>query len=323
MIEQQYSYSRLMPQSVSELVASNYDLTEIVSCVFYVFGLHDNYLLGTKSERFIVRIYRGSWRSLEDINFELDLLNFLKEKQQPVSAPLLTKNGCISFELDCPEGKRHGAVFSYAEGQPPDSNATAEQFTLLGRTVAMLHNDTENFRSPFKKDSLDLEHLVDRSLLVIKPYLSCSQCDFLASVALTLKNNLEELDSEKLSQVVCIGDVNMTNFHLTEDSKITLFDFDQCGYGQRAFEIGKFFSSIKPEHKKAQVKQAFLKGYESVCALSESERRAVPYYELASVIWVMSIRVDNAEKVGHSALEAAFWCKRIGVLEAMMTEVTK
>ena len=318
MIEQQYYYSRLTSETVSELISQNYDTQAVKSCVFYVYGLHDNYLIQTKDEQFFVRIYRGSWRSAEEINFELELLSFLGSKKQPVPTPLRTKKNDFSFEINCPEGKRRVAVFTYAEGVPPDQNTTEEHIKLLGRTVAKLHNESQHFQSDFKREALSLEFLVDRSLQVIKPFLNKSQSDYLTSVKTVIETNLAELESDESSQVVCVGDVNLTNFHLTKDNKITLFDFDQCGYGQRAFEIGKFFSSIHFHESKEIVKQAFLQGYEEVHKLRVVEKKAIPYYELASVIWVMSIRVDNADKVGHSALDSSYWSRRIGIIEEMV-----
>lgn len=318
MIEPQYLYSRFTPQTVTELVMYHYDIPMINSCVFYVFGLHDNYLIETSEGKFFVRIYRAEWRTPEEIQFELDLLDYLKDNEQPVSSPLQTKQNDLSFQVTCPEGTRLGAVFSFAAGESLAHEITKYEAQLLGSCVAGMHNETKGFHSVFKRKNLDCALLVNRSLEVIKPFLTAQQKSYLTSVQKTIETNLAELTLDDSGLVVCVGDVNSTNFHLTGENKITLFDFDQCGYGQRAFEVGKFFSSIHSHSSKSEIQQAFLQGYESAYKLSTEEKLAIPFFEIASVIWVMSIRVDNVNKVGHSALESAYWRKRIGIIEELM-----
>ena len=117
---------------------------------------------------------------------------------------------------------------------------------------------------------------------------------------------------------LCIGDVNPTNFHI-DNNKITVFDFDQCGYGYRAFEIGKFFSSIRSHNKKFEIQEAFLKGYQSIRPLNQIEQEAIPIFEIISVIWVMAIQVANADRIGFKYLEKSYWDRRLGDLKQLVS----
>lgn len=182
MIEPQYLYSRLTPKTVSELVMCHYDISMINSSVFYVFGLHDNYLIQTDDEKYFVRIYRGDWRSADEINFELDLLNYLKGKDQPISSPIRTKQHGLSFEFNCPEGKRLGAVFSYAAGEPLAQEIAKHEAQRLGRCIANIHKQTKDFNSVYERTKLDSALLVKRSLRVIEPFLTTQQKCYLDSV---------------------------------------------------------------------------------------------------------------------------------------------
>ena len=318
MIELQYLYTRLTPEAVGELVEYHYDISTVQSCIFYVLGLHDNYLIQTDKDRYFVRIYRNAWRNPEEINFELELLDYLKNKKVSVSSPLKTKCNELSFEISSPEGKRLGALFSYAEGESLEREITTNESKLLGSSVANIHKQAKEFSTECKRKNLNSALLIKRSLKIIEPFLTAQQKEFLAAVQETIETNLAELISENTDLVVCIGDVNPTNFHLTKGNKITLFDFDQCGYGQRAFEIGKFYSSIHFHKAKKEITQAFLQGYETVHKLSIEEKKAIPYFEIASVLWVMSIRVDNVNKVGFIALGSSYWSHRIGIIEELI-----
>ena len=318
MIENQFIYSRLSPKTVGKLVAHHYDIASIQSCVFYVCGLHDNYFVQTDKNKYFVRIYRNDWRTFEEIRFELELLDYLKDKKEPISSPLKTKNNKLSFEVSSPEGKKIGVLFSYAQGGSPKQNITKKESELLGVSVAKIHNQTKKFKTAYKRKNLDLNYLVRRSLKVIKPFLTSEQSSYLALVQEEVEKNISKLTIKDNDYIICSGDINPTNFHVTEDNKITLFDFDQCGYGQRAFEIGKFFSSIHTHKSKEKIMQAFLQGYESVFKLSIEEKKAIPYFEIASVLWVMSIRVDNINKIGYGALGDSYWIHRIGIIEELI-----
>lgn len=55
--DQECIYTQLSAETVSNLVAANYELHAPVHCKFYVLGLHDNYLIECEGRRYIFRIY--------------------------------------------------------------------------------------------------------------------------------------------------------------------------------------------------------------------------------------------------------------------------
>ena len=321
MIQIKYIYSRLTSDSVTELVAHYYDNNHISSCEFYVLGLHDNYLIQCKNEAFILRIYRNDWRTQEEIGFELELLNYLRGKEQSIAYPLPTKNNKLSFEISSPEGKRVAALFVYADGEAVNRNISIEQSKILGASIANIHEATNNFKTKNTRNNLDLAYLVDQSLVLIEPYVNSKQYQFLESVKETIVNNLSHLNTNNADFGICIGDVNQTNFHINKAKKITVFDFDQCGYGYRVFELGKFLSSIHFHKNKQEKMEAFVKGYETVRQLTNKEKETIPYFEISSVIWVMSIRVANKNKVGHINLEKSYWDQKLGIIKSLVEKL--
>lgn len=317
MKQPEYTYSQLSSNSVGRLAASKYDLPEFIDCKFYVLGLHDNYLIECKNKKYVLRIYRSDWRSEQEIQFELELLAFLGEKGVPVAHPLPTNSGALSIDIDSPEGKRVAALFHFAQGYAPGNEITPEQSILLGKAVANTHEIAETFETTSSRQILDIPYLLDESIVAIKPYLDAEAQNYVGTLRNKLINELPSLPQIGGVYGICIGDVNSTNFHISNNKKITLFDFDQCGYGYRAFEIGKFISSIRSTDKKYQISNAFIEGYESVRKLSKDEFSAIPYYELVSVIWVMAIHAYNVDRIGYKYLERPFWDRRLGVLREL------
>lgn len=81
-----------------------------------------------------------------------------------------------------------------------------------------------------------------------------------------------------------------------------MFDFDQCGYGWCAFDIGKFRHVTYAWKIDASVRKPFLEGYQAIRPLSAVELAAIPVFTKVAHIWVMGINCQAAVEVipyGH------------------------
>ena len=317
MNDRTYTYSQLSSQSACQIVAAHYNLDAPLSCKFYVLGLHDNYLIQSGNQKYILRIYRNAWRSREEAGFELELLAFLTHQTDLAAKLVPTKNDELAVYIDSPEGERTAALFCYADGHAPGNNITTEEAELLGVAVANLHNITNTFTTHRHRPRLELSYLLDESITSIKPFVDSKAHSDLKQLQAKLHDALSGIEKEVDIYGICTGDVNSGNFHINQHKQITLFDFDQCGYGYRAFEIGKFFSSLHNHHDKPAICDAFLAGYTQIRQLSEIEIAAIPYFEIVSVIWVMAIHAVNVDRIGYKVLEKPFWDKRFSILQTL------
>lgn len=317
MKQPKYTYSRLSSDSVRDLITLQYDLPSIINSMFYVLGLHDNYLVESEHDKYILRIYRNDWRTTEEIQFELDLLAFIGTEDEFVAAPIATNSNGLSFIIDSPEGKRSAALFHYADGYAPEKDITVEQSTLLGKAVANVHQITDKYETRFSRDILDIPYLLDDSIIAITPFIDTETRNYIYTLQNKLKDALLPIFREDGVFGICLGDVNLHNFHINENNKITLFDLDQCGYGYRAFEIGKFLSSIHSLKTKDEIGSAFIEGYQQVRELSETELYAVSYYEIVAVIWVMAIHACNPNLIGYKRLEKPYWDRQLAILKEL------
>ena len=318
-----YTYSQLSADAVVELLMLHYELLQPIHCQFYVSGLHDNYLIENGGGRFIFRIYRNSWRTQEAIDFELELLAFLDDRTSRVASPRRSKTGELKILIDCAEGQRAGALFSYAEGLAPGNAITEEESLLLGQTVAAVHEISQSFTTPHSRPALDLPYLLDASIVAIEPFLEPEERNYLQSLRAKLHRVLPELPKEAGVFGICLGDVNSSNFHINSDKHITLIDFDQCGYGYRAFEIAKFISSLQSFESKGRLAKAFIDGYQQVRRLQPEEIQAIPCFELVAIIWVMAIHVYNIDRIGSKYLERPFWEQRLSRLKELDSLLAK
>ena len=313
-----FIYSQLSSDSVLDIINSKYELGQSISSKFYVLGLHDNYLIECSNKKYIFRLYRNGWRTKEEILFEVDLLSYLEKTSSNVASPVKIKNNELVTYIEAPEGIRSGVLFHYADGQPPSSDVSCEECHLLGISVAKIHENSDGFKSKYKRETLDLPYLVDDSLKLIRPFLNSSQIESLSNIREIIYQNISNLTPDNSDFGICTGDINLTNFHINQNKIITHFDFDQCGYGFRAFEIAKFTGGFRRNEAKHDKLNAFLNGYESVRVISENEKRAIPYFEIVAPIWVLAIHACNVDKIGHQYLDEGFWKKRIENIEVLV-----
>lgn len=312
-----YTYSQLSAESARELVALHYDSVEPVSCKFYVLGLHDNYLVQGRDSRYILRIYRNEWRSAEAIAFELQLLAYLQERKAPVAGPVPTTDGKMAWSIDGPEGTRMAALFQFADGCAPEEAITTEQCAMLGGAVAQVHALSDTFSTKHQRPELDIQHLVDDAIEAIKPFVDAHDSVYMYCLRERLHRTWPKLRKEAGIFGICIGDVNPKNFHVSASSNITLFDFDQCGFGYRAFEIGKFSASLRAHRQKQKLMKTFLRAYQERRRLSRAEYAAIPFFELVAVLWVMSIYAMNVNRIGYKYLEKPFWDRKFDMLREL------
>ena len=312
-----FIYSQLSAETVCQLIQSHYEIIIPRQCKFYLTGLHDNYLVYGDAADYILRIYRNDWRSHEEVNFELELLHFLEAQHAAVATPLVTSNGELAFSIDCPEGNRLAALFRYADGDAPQNNLTIEQSKLLGSSVATLHGLTDSFSTNCQRPVLDADYLVDESIKTIKPFLEPDGIRFIDRLHKYLRNHWPQIPGQSATYGICHGDVNSRNFHINLNQKITLFDFDQCGFGYRAFEIGKFASSLMNNDQKKPLVNAFLEGYQEIRKLQTVELESVDYFQLVAIVWVMSIHASNADRIGYRYLERNYWDSKLQLLKEL------
>jgi Ser/Thr protein kinase RdoA (MazF antagonist) len=306
-------YSTLSCGALVTHLLSKYDIGEVLSCQFWRRGLSDIYLVETQVAQYVLRVSHAHWRSLAEVAFELELLEFLYQKRIPVAYPLRTMDGELWIPLQAPEGDRYASLFIYAPGCVPIGDLNPTQSYTLGRTVAQFHQVGQTFKSSFSRSALTLDFLVNESIEIIKPFMVTRKHDLtnLVKSAEDLVQSLSGLPKDDPHWTTCWGDPHSGNVHFTSDDRLTLFDFDQCGYGWRAFEVAKFFQVALRGGVSLQVRGAFLAGYQSVSPLEPWELESLRAFTQVSHIWSWSISLTHAQLHDYCKLDYHFFNRRL------------
>jgi Ser/Thr protein kinase RdoA (MazF antagonist) len=315
-----------------------YSIGEVRACVLLQHNLNDTYLVETTTGRYVLRVSQAprptgaSWRTLDDLLFEVDVLLHLARKGVPVAAPVSQRDGAYASQVYAPEGVRHVVLFTYAAGDPVSAPKQTESLAQrYGQAVARLHVATEDFASPHPRFALDLDFLLTKPLTIVTPFLADRPADwqYVHSLATTLAERLDELHMSGLEQGLCHGDVQGGNAHLAPDGTLTFFDFDVCGLGWRAYDIAVFcwgaaLGKVRLGWEARTVdglRAAYLSGYEAVRPLRPVEQEAIDALVLLRQYWYLGLEVGHWDTWGVSELgRAAFFDREVAFMHAWATE---
>jgi Ser/Thr protein kinase RdoA (MazF antagonist) len=307
------------PEALAELIGSDYELPEPVNCKLFSKLLrtqdNDHYLVTAGDGRqFVARVYQQGdrlQRQEADYLFELDWLNFLKDRGLPVSGPLCRQDGRYLDSLLAPEGLRYYALFDLAPGTTL-SLTDSEQLYRFGATMAQIHVASNDFQSQHARRAWDLERLIDRPLAKLRQVWATersSDLDILVRKAEEARREILELFGDRKPAADSWGpigaDFHSNNVHFDNAGQPTFFNFDLCGYGWRAYDIACFLLNTNLIHTPANHSEDFFAGYYSVRPLAPDEHEGIAPFMTARRVWLTATFTMGEGLVGHSFIGPA------------------
>jgi len=205
-------------------------------------GENTTFLARLEQAPFILRRYRKDRYDLRQIQAEIEWLHALDGL---LSVPKAIKNidGRSVTAIPDSNQAQYYVLFDFIDGAAVDSPSDRD-YHNLGEALAILHEGSDSIRHRVTPDWIGFERPVyDRAFLVEEPlkhlweapFLNVQdkrQCERLARELSDLYNR-HSMD-EKL---FVHGDAHMGNVLRTGDN-LNLLDFDECGFGHRALDIG-------------------------------------------------------------------------------------
>jgi Ser/Thr protein kinase RdoA (MazF antagonist) len=332
------THSLLSADALGRHVQAAYAIGAVRACVPLQHNLNDTYLVDATTGRYVLRVSQAeraigySWRTREDLLFELDVLQHLSRKGVPVATPLVQRDGACASAVQAPEGIRHLVLFTYAPGEPLTPPKQTEPLARgYGGAVAALHAATEDFSSPHPRFALDLDFLLAKPLDVVQPYLAHRPADWrsLCALGTAVTERLAPLQARGLARGVCHGDAQGGNAHRTPDGTITLFDFDVCGIGWHAYDIAVFcwgaaLGRVRLGWDAQTVDRlcvAYLSGYQERRPLGLADREAIAPCVLLRQFWYLGMEAGNWETWGiGEARREAFFDRELRFMHEWATE---
>jgi Ser/Thr protein kinase RdoA (MazF antagonist) len=303
--------SILSPQALVDGILPKFGVGAVMECKFYSGGFNHTYRIKTvDGNTYYLRAYRNQWRTLADIQYELDVLNHLKRKGFPAGKPVPYLDGQHFCAVSAPEGTRYLALFSEAPGAEISYNAESEKTAQrYGQAVAEMHNALDDFSSPYPRFRLDIEYFTDRPLRNIEPFLAHRPVDweFVQQFAENLRQRILSLPAETLELGFCHGDLQGYHANSAPDGTLTFYDFDCGGYGYRAYDLAVFLWCCRLEDAVKTRWEPFLKGYREKRLIHELDVQAVPLFVCARYLWHMGVHTQNSTDWGVDFLNDTYF----------------
>lgn len=253
-------------------------------CMFEYHGLNDIYKCTNGNQSFFFKIYARKDIDKEAIEAEIEIVNHLKQSGLSVAYPISMKDGQYLLPIETPEGARFGVLFSEAEGLPCSNDMLAERETVeIGRLISDMHAILDAIPMVPKRWKLDDRLFLDHSIEILENYNKFNphfELSFLKDVVKELKEQIRAKVAS-WNWGLCHGDIYTGNIHRRNDGKLSIYDFDFCGYGWRAYDVspflGNFGAGVREDavDKRKRRLEFFLRGYKNAGGLSDSEIEAV------------------------------------------------
>jgi Ser/Thr protein kinase RdoA (MazF antagonist) len=304
------THSILSTEALITDLLPHYDIEPPTDCRFLQPGLNDTFLVNTQGNKYILRVYRKDWRSLDEILYELEVLLHLQRSGISVSVPIARKDGDLVCSVMAPEGLRYVVLFTYAPGKEPIYETEKEQEAYLyGKAVAKVHRATDIFQSSHQRFSIDLEYLLDVPMRSIEPFLAHRPDDwkYMLMLAEKLRIGIEDLPLNDLEVGFCHGDFHSGNAHLDRDGQITFFDFDCCGMGWRSYDIGNFRWNSRLNKKDKEMWPSFLRGYTEERHLNDLDIQTTRYFVPIRHFWLLGVHTSNGQDWGFGWINDGYF----------------
>ena len=290
--------STLSPNELGKLIQQKFGLSDKTECSIFRLAMNHLYIVQDAENKFVFRVYTHHWRTKLEIEEELRLLTHLKENDRQVAFPIADKSNKLIQEIEAPEGKRFGVLFSFAKGSKT-AKFTEQTSFLIGQSLAKVHQSTENFE--LTRTSYNAENLLKNSVLKTKEFYSknIDEIKFLDKLSVFLTDKMENIDKRKMRYGSVHLDVWFDNLHIDDETGITFFDFDFCGNGYLCFDISYFLFQLLAtnlnEEEYIEKAEGFLRGYETVTEISDEEKKFLPFACLAIMTYYISVQCDRFE----------------------------
>lgn len=297
------THSVLDPQFIREQVEERYDLKGPFECFLLYRGMNDVYLVQGAEDRYALRVWRKTYRGVDEVAIELNFLDFLRERGFPASYPFRTRDGELYFKANTPEGVRALALYSWAPGKKFGDMLDVGTAERIGALFAEMHLLGREYHG-------DKPYSIDNTLrfnVNVKPLLNFvyDRPDDLrdyAIIAERLTAKLTEIQSEDVPMGICHCDFHPSNVHVDEKGTITLLDFDGTGEDYLMQDVKNFVWGNLFYGFSDAIGEGFERGYESVRPFTEAEKRYGELFLLAKAFRLVSGMAHSSSAVGRGTL---------------------
>lgn len=247
----------------------------------------------------ILRITHSSHRSKDEIQAELDWMNYLHKQKVNCPEAFTSSNNQLIEDLPASDGSFfYACLFSKVPGsrvkiKSPEFND--QLFHAWGKAIGQMHAVTKEYQ-PSKEIKLR-PSWEDEELLDIETYVP-NEKEIIKNTKLLIKE-LKSLPRTKDNFGLIHSDIHSGNFFYDGEC-VHVFDFDDCSYHWFASDIAipLYYSVLYGYHNVSEMEREqfainflshFIKGYEEHHSLPEAWKEQLPLFFMLRDITLYSV----------------------------------
>jgi len=241
---------------------------------------------------FVLRVHRRGNNSDADVHSELTWMRALRNDGIATPAVIPAENGDLFVRVGEGSESRQCDLLEWLPGtlfndlgrvEKGMRDEFCDRYEQLGRLAARVHIQSESWQKPvgFERRSWDEEGLLgDQPVMgpfLEHPALTREQKREIVKARLVLREFLKKFGKTAENYGLIHADFLPENI-LVHDGKLTLIDFDDCGFGWYLFEMA---TSLFPQINQPffdDLVAAYAKGYRSERELSDADLEALPAF---------------------------------------------
>ena len=250
--------------------------------------------------RFILRVHRPGYQSAVAIDSELEWLAALRA-QTDLRLPRVIPGGngrLVQTLRPAGEAPRRAVMFAFEPGLEPQFGAgLVGLFETLGRYAAIAHRHALGFRP-----SPGFSRPVWNAAAILDPDGLWGDWRRAPGVTGTIASRLAALDAQLRARLATYGqeagrfglihaDMRLANL-LVDGDRVTLIDFDDCGFGWLMYDFAAAVSFHETDPALRGLRQSWLTGYRAVRPLAAADEAVldtmVLLRRMALLAWIGS-----------------------------------
>lgn len=248
-----------------------------------------------------LRISPAEEKAFEDVTSEIQLIEWLIEKDFLAMRPVPMKDGKLATQIQTEWGIYNVSCFEKVPGKSlEDAEGTLDIVRGYGRTLGELHALTKEY--PYWEERRDHKALLKDLEGRLKKY---NAPDVIQKEFVAVCKELEQLTILPLNYGVIHYDFEPDNvFYEEKGERFSVIDFDdaiRCWY---ALDVVRALDALDDVVENIEMEEAechFLKGYQSATGFSQEQRQSLPLMrrlvrlqEYATILHVTSEPVNEA-----------------------------
>jgi Ser/Thr protein kinase RdoA (MazF antagonist) len=245
--------------------------------------------LADDGDPMVLRVHRPGYHSLAAIRSELKWMAALREQTQVVTPePIPARDGSDVVAATVAGSTLHVDAVTFIVGCTAEEQPDVVGFDELGRITAAMHQHVQSWAAPdyFTRFSWDVEATLGREARWGNwrhaPGLTAPDEAIVERAAAEVGRRLTEFGCDTDRFGLIHADLRMANLMVDPDNagaapvKITVIDFDDCGWSWYLFDLAAVVSFIEDAPEAEQMIADWLRGYLEVRHIASEHLEMVP-----------------------------------------------